>query len=115
MAARNALLEVTREPDGFRLSGEIDLSNVDQLATALAPEVREGNHVVLDCTSLGFIDSTGMAALLTICKSLGGSGRLTLRAVPTSVAKAARVLGLDRVPNLEFTDPRRAPGIAASA
>jgi anti-anti-sigma factor len=115
MAARNALLEITRERDGFRLSGEIDLSNVDQLATALSPEVHEGNHLVLDCSDLGFIDSTGMAALLSICKGLGVSGRLTLRMVPTPVAKAAHVLGLDRVPNLELTDARPAPGITASA
>lgn len=115
MTAGNALLEITRERDAFRLSGEIDLSNVDQLATTLSPEVRDGNHLVLDCSELGFIDSTGMAALLAICKGLGVSGRLTLRTVPSAVAKAAHVLGLDRVPNLEFTDARPAPGIAASA
>ncbi|MGH2692257.1 MAG: STAS domain-containing protein [Actinomycetota bacterium] len=115
MTAGNALLEITRERDAFRLSGEIDLSNVDQLATALSPEVRDGNHLVLDCSDLGFIDSTGMAALLAICKGLGVSGRLTLRTVPSPVAKAAHVLGLDRVPNLKFTDARSGPGIAASA
>lgn len=115
MAARNPLLEITRDGDAFRVSGEIDLSNVDQLATTLSPEVRDGNHLVLDCSGLDFIDSTGMAALLSICRGLGASGRLTLRMVPTPVAKAAHVLGLDRVPNLEIKDTRPAPGIAASA
>ena len=115
MTAGNALLEITPEADAIRLTGEIDLSNVDQLATVLSPQVREGNHMVLDCEGLIFIDSTGMAALLAICKGLGASGRLTLRMVPAHVAKAAHVLGLDRLPNLELTSSKSSPGMAASA
>ena len=102
MTAGSSLLEISREGGSFRISGEIDLSNVDQLATAVSTEVREGNHVVIDCEGLRFIDSTGMAALLAICKGLGVSGRLTLRTVPAAIAKAAHVLGLDRIPNLEL-------------
>jgi hypothetical protein len=56
-----------------------------------------------------------MAALLAICKGLGASGRLTLRMVPANVAKAAHVLGLDRLPNLELTSSKSSPGMAASA
>jgi len=56
-----------------------------------------------------------MAALLAICKGLGASGRLTLRMVPPHVAKAVHVLGLDRVPNLQLTSSKPAPGMAASA
>lgn len=115
MTAGSSILEITQDRDVFRLSGEIDLSNVDELSAALKAEVREGNHLVLDCTDLRFIDSTGMAALLSICKGLGASGRLTLRTVTPPVAKAAHVLGLDRVPNLELTGVRPAPGIAAGA
>lgn len=115
MTAGNALLEIARDSESFRLSGELDLSNVDHLVTALSPEVRDGNHLVIDCTELEFVDSTGMAALLQICKGLGVSGRLTLRSVPSPVAKAAHILGLDRVPNLELVDPKRGPGIAATA
>ena len=106
MITGRSLLEIQRDGDAFRLSGEMDLSNVDQLATAVSSEVREGNHLILDCTDLRFIDSTGMAGILRLCKALGDSGRLTLRTLPTSVAKAAHVLGLDRVPNLELTPAR---------
>ena len=113
MSAGSSLLEITREGNAFRLSGEIDLSNVDQLATAVSSEVREGNHLILDCRELRFIDSTGMAGLLRIRSGLGDSGRLTLRTLPTSVAKAAHVLGLDRIPNLEFS--ANPSGAAATA
>jgi anti-anti-sigma factor len=115
MAAGSSLLEITRDGEGFRLAGEIDLSNVDQLAAAVSSEIREGNHVVFDCRDLRFIDSTGMAALLSICKRLGVSGRLTLRTVPSPVARAAHVLGLDRIPTLEPAPPAPPPGAAASA
>jgi anti-anti-sigma factor len=74
--------------------------------------VREGNHLILDCADLRFIDSTGMAGILRLCKGLGPSGRLTLRALPTAVAKAAHILGLDRVPNLELS-PATAEAAAA--
>ncbi len=115
MAAPHTLLEVTRDGDAFRLSGEIDLSNVDQLATAVSSEIREGNHLIFDCSDLRFVDSTGMAALLAICRGLGVSGRLTQRTVPPPVAKAAHVLGLDRIPNLELALPAPPPGAAATA
>ena len=114
-AAGNSLLEITRDNDAYRLSGEIDLSNVDQLATAVSSDVREGNHLVLECADLRFIDSTGMAGLLAICKALGVSGRLTLRALPPPVAKAARILGLDRVPNLEIAQVGTPRSAAATA
>ncbi len=103
MATGRSLLEITRDGDAFRLSGEMDLSNADQLATALSSEVREGNHLILECKDLRFIDSTGMAGILRLSKALGPSGRLTLRTLPPSVAKAAHILGLDRIPNLEFS------------
>jgi anti-anti-sigma factor len=115
MSAGSSLLEITRDGDVFRLSGEIDLSNVDQLATAVSSEVREGNHLVLECADLRFIDSTGMASLLSICKALGVTGRLTLRTLPHPVAKAAHILGLDRVPNLELAQPASPASTAATA
>jgi len=114
-ASGRFLLEVTRDGDAFRLSGEVDLSNVDQLTTAISSEVRDGNRVILDCSDLRFIDSTGMAGLLSICKGLGSTGRLVLRTLPPQVAKAAHILGLDRVPNLEVVKPTAPAGAAATA
>ena len=111
MTSGHPLLEIQRDGDAFRLSGEMDLSNVDQLATAVSSEVREGNHLILDCADLRFIDSTGMAGILRLCKGLGASGRLTIRTLPPAVAKAAHILGLDRVPNLELAP---APASAAA-
>ena len=115
MAAANPLLEITRDADGFRLSGELDLSNADDLATTLSADVRKGTDLVLDCSDLTFIDSTGMAALIAICKGLGDTGRLRLRSVSPPIAKVARVLGLDRLQNLVFESVAPLPGIAATA
>jgi anti-sigma B factor antagonist len=47
------------------VSGEIDLSNVDELADAIATAVRgEAPAVVLDISEVTFIDSVGITALL---------------------------------------------------
>src|SRR5687767_575020 len=112
--ASDQLLEIAREADAFRISGELDLSNADRLITTLSPEVRKGNQLKLDCSGLEFVDSTGMAALIMISRGLGESGRLTLARVPANVAKAAHVLGVDRLPNLDIS-VAPIPGIAATA
>jgi anti-anti-sigma factor len=103
MDARSPLLEVKRENGTFRLVGEIDMSNAAEFSRKVAREVTEGTDVILDCTDLRFVDSTGMAAFVEISRGLGASGRLVLRSPPQSLRKAVHVLGLDRLPNLEFS------------
>lgn len=46
----------------LRLSGELDLATVEELRQALAASA--GQRVVVDTTELGFIDSTGLGALV---------------------------------------------------
>ena len=54
-----------------RVSGEIDLANADRLASALlSPDCVDASAVVLDLTEVSFIDSSGLAALLTGRKAL---------------------------------------------
>jgi anti-anti-sigma factor len=67
-----------READGRRVcvvkvGGEIDLSNADQLATALRSAGSEdGAAVILDLERVSFMDSSGLAALLTANRELEG-------------------------------------------
>ena len=101
MEQRAPLLQVIRENGTFRLVGEIDMSNAADFARTVTSG-RSGDEVIFDCSDLRFIDSTGMAALVEISRDIGPSGRLVLRAPPRSLRKAVHVLGLDRLPNLEF-------------
>ena len=56
-----------REPDGavvLRATGEIDMSNAEAFATALAGVRQEAaGPFVLDLTAVEYIDSAGLAAL----------------------------------------------------
>jgi len=45
------------------VAGEIDLLTADQLSEALAPEVARHPLVVVDLTAVGFLSSSGLAAL----------------------------------------------------
>lgn len=63
------------------LSGEIDLSNADDLAAAI--RARVSNHargVVVDLTRVRFIDSSGLAILFALARRLR-SRRQQLRVV----------------------------------
>ena len=96
------MLEITRDNGGFRLAGEIDMSNAAEFRSTVSADVVEGQNLIFDCSELRFIDSTGMAALVEISRGLGEQGRLVLRSPRSSLVKAVRVLGLDRLPNLEL-------------
>lgn len=96
------LLEITRENGTIKLVGELDMSNAAEFARQVADGLGDGQDVVFDCRDLRFIDSTGMAALVEISRTLGDSGSLVLRAPGHSLRKAVRVLGLDRLPNLQL-------------
>src|SRR6476659_825323 len=51
----------------IRLSGEIDMSNVDSLRRLIEPVVaRAPDHVIFDLSTLSFMDSSGIALLLQV-------------------------------------------------
>jgi anti-anti-sigma factor len=58
----------------IQLSGELDLSTVEQLNEALAPMVSAGRAVILDLSELEFMDSSALQAIYEAAKSLDGRG-----------------------------------------
>src|SRR2546423_13795151 len=69
----------TREPAGFRLTGELDVATAPQLTDALEPALRRGGDVTLDLSDLSFVDSTRLQGLIGSALSLDGNGRILLR------------------------------------
>lgn len=63
---------------GLRVAGELDASNVADLASRLDGLVA-GDDITLDLTGLEFIDSAGMNALITVARNLGEGSRMTMR------------------------------------
>jgi anti-sigma B factor antagonist len=92
------------------LGGEIDhataarvhddvLTLVDSAVVDRAPDTgARGVHVLLDFSHVRFCDSSGMSALLGIWRRLHAcGGTLTVTALPTNIAKALRMGGLDQI------------------
>ena len=95
------LLEVdTRQEPGavhLALIGELDLSTVDQVEEELR-KVEDGGAetVVLDLTSLSFLDSTGLRTIVTADQRARKSGRrLAIVRGPDTVHRVFTITRLD--------------------
>ena len=98
-------LSTDRRPDGSQVltaDGEIDMSNAGQLGDALA-QTGDG-PVVVDLTSVGYLDSAGLTVLFT------HADHIELVAAPLLVP-VLRISGLSEITDVRQADP--GPGVAA--
>jgi anti-sigma B factor antagonist len=83
----------------FRLSGDIDIASapamLEELVMHADAATVNDSRLVIDCSALTFIDSTGLSALEAASKKTGK--RLVLIAVPDVCRRVFEVTGLDRV------------------
>jgi anti-sigma B factor antagonist len=108
------LIRVEKSADGGRvliLSGELDLENAETLAAEIAKtEVAAGDVLTIDLGALDFIDSTGVALLVSAFRRFNAAGS-QLRLLPSRAVAVRRVMeltGLDRtLPFASGPDPAR--------
>lgn len=93
--------------DGARimmvLRGEIDAYTAPRLEEAVADlgDVA-GRHLVVDLAGVGFVDSTGLSALVTSLRSVSDAGGVvSLREVSRQLAKLFEITGITRLFPLE--------------
>jgi anti-sigma B factor antagonist len=67
-----------------RLSGEIDLSNVDGLEAQIDDAISDARDVVIDLTAIDFIDSRGLRLLKRVSTAVAGRGGTLLIVAPAS-------------------------------
>ena len=92
--------EITADgPRLYFLTGELDLSTLPLMETAIAPGVAKGGPVTLDMSGLTFIDSTGVGSILRSLKALP-SGCIVLHGVRDAVQRVLDMMSVDRAPNL---------------
>jgi anti-anti-sigma factor len=80
-----------------RVEGEIDMSNADELGTALSSQVPPNTRaLVLDLREVGYVDSAGVRLIFNLRKRLDHRGKqLRLVVGPgASIAEALRVAGV---------------------
>jgi len=72
-----------------RLTGEIDLSNVDGLEARIDDAISDAGDVVIDLTAIDFIDSRGLRLLKRVSTAVAGrDGTLVIIAPATSIARS---------------------------
>jgi anti-anti-sigma factor len=80
----------------IRLTGELDLYNVDDVRTALAEAIDGGpRRVVVDMTAVEFVDSTALGVLIE-ARSRLGQDVLLLAAPRLETRRTLQISGLDR-------------------
>jgi anti-anti-sigma factor len=94
----------TTAPRGFRLVGEIDLSNASTLASALEREVEAGGDIILDLAGLVFMDSTGIQVLIQTARRLEGRGRLILVDPGDLVRRTLERVQVGRLSNVDVVE-----------
>jgi anti-anti-sigma factor len=91
----------TEQPRGFRVAGEVDMSNQGALSRMLAREAAADGDLTLDLSELRFIDSSGVQALLRTARDLAGhGGRLLLVGTRPSIRKTFDLMGVGRAPGV---------------
>jgi anti-sigma B factor antagonist len=81
------------------VGGEVDLSTASSLRARIDEIVRGGSRrLVVDLSAVGFMDSSGLSALVAGLKFMRtAGGELTIVCGAESILKVFTVTGLDRV------------------
>jgi anti-sigma B factor antagonist len=88
---------ISRQALAVCIDGDLDLYTAHELDEELAAIPVGVRHVLVDLTGLSFMDSSGMATLLTAARRLAKRcGTMTLVVGDRSVLRVLEVTGLDR-------------------
>jgi anti-anti-sigma factor len=79
----------------IRISGDLDRLNAPALEKAFRVHVRAGNHrLVLDLSGCSYIDSGGLAAIMSTAADLRSDGLLAIVAPSLPIRRLLEVVGL---------------------
>jgi anti-sigma B factor antagonist len=93
-------LEIVEQATGSavaRLAGDLDIVTSEDVKGELAQLVDEGHStLVLDLSDVGFVDSSGLGALVALHRHAEShGGKFTVRAVPPQVQRLFEITRLD--------------------
>ena len=95
----DGLLGVQQSSDGERLrlafAGELDLANAETAESTLREALASGKDVVVDLAGLEFLDSTGVAMLVTAMRQVDGKRLSFLPSEHETVRRLLKLTGLD--------------------
>jgi len=87
------------------LYGEVDIYNADSLKTELHTLIAEKPaDIVIDCTSLKYIDSTGLGVLVNALKKVKEQDKsISIINLKPHIAKIFTLTGLDKIFSIEVS------------
>jgi anti-sigma B factor antagonist len=102
----DASFDESREQWDVRLYGEVDIYNADSLKSELHSLIDEKKaDIVLDCTSLKYIDSTGLGVLVSALKKVKEAEKqIRIISLKPYIAKIFILTGLDKIFSIEVSD-----------
>jgi len=88
------------------LYGEVDIYNADSLKTELHALIEQRKaDIVLNCTNLKYIDSTGLGVLVSALKKVKEAERaISIINLKPYIAKIFTLTGLDRIFVIEVSE-----------
>ena len=92
----------TVDPPGLALVGDVEASNVQAVARALAGLPSAPGDVHLDLSGLLFCDLGGLQAIVRAAQALGPGRRLVLHGVPRQLERALEIVEWAPLPNLSI-------------
>lgn len=102
----DASFDESRDQWDVRLYGEVDIYNADSLKSELHSLIDEKKaDIVLDCTSLKYIDSTGLGVLVSALKKVKEAEKqIRIISLKPYIAKIFTLTGLDKIFLIEVSD-----------
>lgn len=88
------------------LYGEVDIYNAESLKAELHALIDEHkSNIVLDCSSLKYIDSTGLGVLVSALKKVKEAGKqISITKLKPYIAKIFTLTGLDKIFLIEVSE-----------
>ena len=113
----DAILRIlpTVDPAGLALVGDIEASNVQAVARALAALPSAAGDVHLDLSGLLFCDLGGLQVIVRAAQALEPGRRLVLHGIPGQLERALEIVDWAPLPNLSLAAESEAPGVERAA
>lgn len=93
----------------LKVGGEIDLSNIDDLRTAIDNALsRSPMGFIVDLTGISYIDSAGVAVIIGAYRRVSKAGGIlaVVKPLHEGVRRVLDLIGLHMLPNIVVTDDR---------
>lgn len=91
----------------LKVTGEIDLSNIDDLRTAIDNALsRSPTGFIVDLTNISYIDSAGVAVIIGAYRRVSRTGGIlaVVRPAHEGVRRVLDLIGLHMLPNIIVAD-----------